>query len=164
MGSDQDEITIRDGRDTDQPGLIALVADCFAEYQGCVLDLEGIDADLVDPATAFTRQGGRLWVAEAAGRIVGSISYGQKDGGATVELKKLYVARALRRRGLASRLYALVHGAAVKHGAKVIDLWSDTRFLEAHAFYLSYGFEQLDETRYLDDPSKTTEYHFVLRL
>ena len=162
--ADQDKITIRDGRDGDSPGLIALVGGCFAEYEGCVLDLQGIDADLIDPATAFERQGGHLWVAVAGGKIVASIGYGVKDGGETVELKKLYVNREFRRRGLASRLYKLVHGAAVDRGAEAIDLWSDTRFLEAHAFYLSKGFEQLAESRFLNDPSKTTEYHFELRL
>ena len=161
---ERDKITIRDGRDGDSPGLIALVGSCFEEYEGCVLDLDGIDADLIDPATAFKRQGGRLWVAVAGGKIVGSIGYGVKDGGETVELKKLYVNREYRRRGLASRLYGLVHGAAVEHRAKAIDLWSDTRFLEAHAFYLSKGFEQLAESRFLNDPSKTTEYHFARRL
>lgn len=158
------EISIRDGRDADSPGLIALVGACFEEYQGCVLDLDGIDADLIDPAATFAGQGGRLWVAEAAGRIVGSIGYALKDQGATVELKKLYVNRAFRRRSLASRLYELVHGAAVEHQAATIDLWSDTRFLEAHAFYLSKGFKQLAESRFLNDPSKTTEYHFARRL
>ncbi len=162
--ADQDKITIRDGRDSDSPGLIALVGGCFTEYEGCVLDLEGIDADLIDPAAAFERQGGRLWVAVTGGKIAGSIGYGVKDGGETVELKKLYVNCEFRRRGLASRLYELVHGAAVDHGAGAIDLWSDTRFLEAHAFYLSKGFEQLAESRFLNDPSKTTEYHFALRL
>ncbi|MEE9195867.1 MAG: GNAT family N-acetyltransferase [Alphaproteobacteria bacterium] len=158
------EISIRQGRDADSPGLIALVGGCFEEYEGCVPDLEGIDADLVDPATAFKRQGGRLWVAVAGRKIVGSIGYALDQGRETVELKKLYVNRAFRRRGLASRLYDLVRGAAVDHGAAAIDLWSDTRFHQAHAFYLSKGFEQLAESRFLNDPSKTTEYHFALHL
>lgn len=161
---DRDKITIRDGRDSDSPGLIALVGGCFAEYEGCVLDLKGIDADLMDPAAAFEGQGGRLWVAVAGGKIVGSIGYTLHDGRETVELKKLYVNRAFRRHGLASRLYELVHAAAVDHGAGAIDLWSDRRFAEAHAFYLAKGFEQLAECRFLNDPSKTTEYHFARRL
>lgn len=164
MRKDEFEISIRDGRDSDSEGLIALVGGCLGEYEGCVLDLGGIDADLVAPATAFEGQGGRLWVAEAAGRIIGSIGYTLKDRGATVELKKLYVNRGFRRRGLASRLYELVHGAAVDNGAAAIDLWSDTRFREAHAFYLAKGFERPAGSRDLNDPSKTTEYHFALAL
>jgi putative acetyltransferase len=164
MNEDDIEITIRDGTNADSPDLIALVGSCFEEYEGCVLDLEGIDADLVAPAAAFEAQGGRFWVAETGDRIVGSIGYGLKDEGVTVELKKLYVSRRLRRRGLASRLYDRVHDAAMEHGASMIDLWSDTRFLEAHAFYLFKGFHRLDETRVLNDPSDTTEYHFALRL
>lgn len=164
MDDARTEISIRVGRDEDSEGLIALVSGCFEEYEGCVLNLDGIDADLIAPATAFNGQGGRFWVAAVGGKIVGSIGYGVKDGGETVELKKLYVNREYRRRGLASRLYDLVHGAAVDHGATTIDLWSDTRFLEAHAFYLSKGFDLQPETRHLNDPSKTTEYHFALRL
>lgn len=168
MGNDQIEITIRDGSEADASGLTDLVGGCFAEYEGCVLDLEGIDADLLHPETAFAAAGGRFWVAEAQGegkrRIVGSIGYGLKDDGATVELKKLYVNSNIRRLGLASRLYRKVYKAAVAEGAKTIDLWSDRRFVEAHAFYLSKGFAQLDETRFLNDPSDTTEYHFALTL
>ena len=163
-GRDEIEITIREGADVDSDGLVALVRGCFAEYEGCVLDIAGIDADLVAPASAFKGQGGRLWVAEAAASIVGSIGYAVKDGGTLVELKKLYVNSSNRRRGLASRLYDLVLSAAVAHGATAIDLWSDTRFLEAHAFYLSKGFTLLPGTRFLDDPSNTTEYHFRLDL
>lgn len=157
-------IDIRPGLDSDSPGLIELVGGCFAEYEGCKLDLAGIDAALTAPATAFEAEHGRFWVAEVQGRIIGSIGYAIKDDGRTVELKKLYVDSDCRRRGLATKLYGLVYQAAADLGAEAIDLWSDTRFREAHAFYLTKGFGKLGETRYLNDPSETTEYHFILPL
>ncbi|RMD88303.1 MAG: N-acetyltransferase [Alphaproteobacteria bacterium] len=153
------EVTIREATDADAAGVIALIDSCFSDYDGCVMDLPGLDADLPAVASRFREQGGRFWVAENAGRIVGCVGYVPLDRD-TVELKRLYVARTARRQGLASRLLALVRDAARTHGARHIDLWSDTRFVEAHAFYLAHGFSQTGATRKLDDPSDTTEYAF----
>ncbi|MFQ5347206.1 MAG: GNAT family N-acetyltransferase [Rhodothalassiaceae bacterium] len=153
------EVTIREAGDADAPGVIALIDSCFSDYDGCVMDLPGLDADLPAVASHFREQGGRFWIAESGGRIVGCAGYVPVDRNA-VELKRLYVARAARRQGLASRLLALVRDAARTHGARHIDLWSDTRFVEAHAFYLANGFVQTGAMRKLDDPSNTTEYAF----
>jgi len=115
-------------------------------------------------ASRFEAQGGQFWVAEdPAGRILGSVGYTPKDASA-IELKRLYVAPDARRQGLATRLLALVLEAARARAASEIVLWSDTRFGEAHAFYLARGFVQTGESRELNDPSDTTEYAFRLRL
>ncbi len=153
------QATIRDASDADAPAVIALIARCFSDYDGCVMDLPGLDADLPQVARHFRDRGGRFWVAEAAGAIVGCVGYVPAEA-ETIELKRLYVAPEARRQGLASRLLALVEEAARRHGARSIVLWSDTRFVEAHAFYLAHGFAQTGATRRLDDPSHTTEYAF----
>lgn len=164
-----DELLLRPARDEDAEGLIALIGGCFAEYPGCAMDIDGIDSELKAIATNFSRAGGNFWVLEDAaseGRIAASVGLSPsgtlEDG--VIELKKLYVSAEYRRRGIASRLLDLVLDEARALQAPAIDLWSDTRFVEAHAFYAHHGFAQLPETRELHDPSNTTEFHFIRKM
>ena len=68
--------------------------------------------------------------------------------------------RSVRRLGLASVLASLVDEEANARGAAFIDLWSDTRFDKAHAFYARMGFEGGTRTRNLNDLSNTVEFYF----
>ena len=158
--ADAGDIFIREARDSDADGLIGLIGEIFKDYENCVLDLEGVDQELLAIDTYVKGLGGKFWVAERDGQIVGCIGYGRKEGG-VVELKRMYVAKSERRRGLATKLYGLVMAAAHELNARAVDLWSDTRFAEAHAFYLSKGFQQQPGTRDLNDPSNSTEYRFI---
>lgn len=151
--------TIRDGCDADSWDLIGLIAACWAEYPGCVLDVHGEEPWLLAPATALTATGGRLWVAESAGRVVGCIALRPTVDSETLELKSLYVARTARRAGLASRLVALVEQEAAGLGARQVALWSDTRFLDAHALYRRLGYRE-GGTRSLADLSRSVESYF----
>lgn len=153
-------VRIRAARDSDAGALFSLIGEIFSEYEGCVIDPGGLDSDLKQIATTTKAQGGEFWIAEKAGEVVGSVGYTVKDK-ETVELKRLYVKKELRRAGLATRLARLVFAAAERLGARRIELWSDTRFTEAHGFYRAHGFTPTGETRRLNDPSDTTEYRFV---
>ena len=151
---------VRDARDDDSLDLIGLVARCWAQYPGCVLDVHGEERELLAPAAAFGGRGGRLWVAEVDGRLVASVGLTPGDDGAVV-LKKLYVDPTARRLGLGERLVAMVEEEAARRGAPRIELWSDTRFEEAHRRYERLGYERLARTRELGDISRTVEYGFV---
>ena len=107
--------------------------------------------------------GGDFWVAEASGQVVGSVGYRPLQNG-SVELLKLYVARATRGQGLGRRLIALVKAAARAAGASHIELWTDTRFTAAHRLYEHLGFTRSPGTRQLDDLSRSVEYHYRLEL
>ena len=151
---------LRAVRDTDADGLIALVAEAYAQYPGCVLDLPGVDADLVAPASHAATHDVDLRVVEDGGRIVASVGIGPPSTHALVELKRLYVASSHRRRGLAAGLVRLVEHRAATLGAAGVELWTDTRFGEAHRLYERLGYQADGRTRELSDPSETTEYHF----
>jgi len=153
-----EEPTIRPARDLDAEGVIRLIARVFQEYPGCVLDVDREEPQLRAPASRFDG----FWVAEARGHVVGCIACGLHEG--WVELKKLYVDRAFRRRGLARRLIAQVEEVARGRGAERIELWSDTRFETAHRVYERLGYEATGRTRDLHDLSNTTEYHFARAL
>ncbi|WP_052667059.1 putative glycolipid-binding domain-containing protein [Nitriliruptor alkaliphilus] len=147
--------------DADADGLIALVVAAFEEYPGCVLDLPGIDDDLPTPGTTAAQRGSPWWVVEIDGRIVASIGAGPLDRRACVELKRLYVDRDHRGRGLATRLIEVVERHAAGLGATSVELWSDTRFAAAHHRYEQLGYQRTGEERQLHDPSDTTEYRLV---
>ena len=49
---------LRPARDSDSAGVIALIGRVFAEYPGCVLDVEAEEPELRAPATHFDR----FWV------------------------------------------------------------------------------------------------------
>jgi putative acetyltransferase len=148
---------IRDARDDDAAGLIALIASCYSEYEGCVLDVENEAPEL--KAIASAHVGGRFWVVESGGEIVGSIGILPVSGNVW-EIKKLYVVKGARRGGLGKRLVELAQDEARRRGATAIELWSDTRFADAHRLYTRLGYEQGQKTRELHDLSKSVEYYF----
>jgi putative acetyltransferase len=154
---------LRPVRDDDAAGLITLIGGVYAEYPGCVLDLDGVDADLRSMASYLAGVGGQMWVKESDTGLVACVGWAPTilDGRPAVELKRLYVAPSHRRQGLGRRLVELVESVAVARGAGIVELWSDQRFTDAHALYARLGFERQPETRHLNDPSDTTELHFV---
>jgi predicted GNAT family N-acyltransferase/RimJ/RimL family protein N-acetyltransferase len=151
---------VRGVRDADSAALIALIDACFAEYPGCVLEVDAEEPWLRAPATAYAAADGRMWVVELDGAVVACVGV-KYLGKPTVELKNLYVSAAARRRGLGERLTRLVEAEARRYGADRVDLWSDSRFADAHRLYLRLGYAQLPETRDLYDLSNTTEYSFT---
>lgn len=160
-----DGLWTRPAADADADGLIALVGAAYAEYPGCVLDLPGIDADLLHPATAAAAAGGHWWVVEDQGAgVVATIGAGPRDEQGDVELKRLYVAASHRRRGIAAQLVARVEAHAAEVSAQRVVLWSDTRFTDAHRFYERLGYLDTGRRRDLHDPSQTTEINFVRAL
>ncbi len=151
---------LRPVRNEDRDGLIELVAVAFDEYPGCVLDLDGLDADLLAPGDEAARRGSPWWVVSEAGRVVATIGAGQVRSDGHIELKRLYVANDQRRRGLATTLVQLVEHHARTVGATAVDLWSDERFAAAHALYERLGYVDTGERRDLGDPSDTTERRY----
>ena len=154
------DFSIRTGRDEDAARLIALMGAVWGEYEGIVFDVDAELPELYALATHFANRDGGFWVAERAdGLIVGMIGYAPiADGG--IELHKLYVARQARRTGLASRLLALVEADARRRRAAFIALHTDSRFVEAHAFYERHGFQRLPGERALNDLSNSIEYRY----
>ncbi|GAC1412394.1 MAG: GNAT family N-acetyltransferase [Actinomycetota bacterium] len=153
--------TIRDARDDDDWDLIGLIAGCWSEYPGCVLDVHGEVPELLGIASYGKRCGGRFWIAESDGRLVASIGILPGPGTDMVTLTKLYVARSARRQGMAARLVDLVENEARARNARTIELWSDTRFLDAHRFYERHGYTRHEQTRALHDLSNSIEYRFT---
>src|SRR5262249_52954882 len=105
-------VEIRRARDDDAQGLIELIGGVFAEYPGCVLDVDGELPELRAIATSFEGLGGRFWTAEVRSAVVGCIGVVPSAHGRGAELRKLYVAKTARRAGLGSRLCSLAEEEA----------------------------------------------------
>jgi putative acetyltransferase len=159
-GMDQDaDYLIRPVHDEDSTALIELIGACWSEYPGCVLDVDAEELWLRAPARAYREWAGAFWVVESGG-VVACVGLKSHDG-AVVELKSLYVARQDRRRGLGARLVGLVEMAAWRRGAALVQLWSDTRFTDAHRLYERLGYRRTGRTHDLHDLSASTEYQFT---
>ena len=154
-----DGVAFREARDDDAEAVIAIVAAAYAEYPGCILDVQGEASELLALASSHRALGGKFWVAERRGKVVGCVGWRPLRDGA-VELLKLYVDPDARGGGLGRRLVGIVCAEARKSGAERVELWTDTRFRNAHRLYELLGFRRGPDTRALDDLSRSVEYHY----
>jgi GNAT superfamily N-acetyltransferase len=150
---------LRPGRDDDAAGIIRLIGDCWAEYPGCVMDVDGENPELRSLASYFAARGGALWVVDGADGLVGMVGV-KHLGGDDWELCRMYVAAASRGTGLADQLMAAVIAFVRAHGGRRLELWTDTRFTRAHRFYERHGFTRSEGVRELFDLSETVEYGY----
>lgn len=150
---------LRPGRDDDAAAFIALIGACWAEYPGCVMDLDGEVPELKALASYYGEQGGALWTAEAPGRVIGLVGTRPLEGGAW-EICKMYADAAWRGTGLAQALLAAAEGHARAAGGCETRLWSDTRFTRAHRFYEKQGYLRYGPLRALGDLSNSLEFAY----
>jgi GNAT superfamily N-acetyltransferase len=152
---------LRAGRDSDAAGFIKLISSCWAEYPGCVFDLDGEVPELRALASYFAAQNGALWVAEVAGAVVGMVAVHPLPGTLDWEICRMYVAASQRGTGVAAALLTTAEAHARDAGAEVIRLWSDTRFTRAHSFYAKLGYVRQGPIRVLNDLSNSLEFPFL---
>jgi GNAT superfamily N-acetyltransferase len=152
---------LRAGRDSDAVGFIALIRDCWAEYPGCVFDLDGELPELRALASHFAAQDGALWVAEVAGAVVGMAAVHPLPGTPDWEICRVYVAASQRGTGLALALMEAAESHARAAGAEMIRLWSDTRFTRAHTFYAKLGYVRQGPIQVCNDLSNSLEFPFI---
>ncbi|MDT3443950.1 MULTISPECIES: GNAT family N-acetyltransferase [unclassified Pseudofrankia] len=166
---------LRAVRDADGPALEHMIGGIWAEYPGCVLDVDGEEPWLRAPAATYAgdalpgRYRGAMWVvaeedsAADGAPLAGCVAV-RETGPGRVELKSLYVAATARRRGLGAALTRLVEREARRRGASVVELWTDTRFTDAHRLYERLGYVATGEARELRDLSNTTEFRYTREL
>lgn len=152
----------RTALDSDANGVVALISGCYAEFPGAVFDPVRIDVDLLAPATYFGKRGGEFLVVEREGAIVGCVGWGpgwlEAD---SHELKRLYVRADCRRYGLGRSLVSAVEHSAITAGRTAMELWTDSRFRDAHRMYERLGYRPGPIHRALGDPSHTMEQYWL---
>jgi len=135
-------VVIRSYRPADFEAVVALVTSVLAEY-GFSAHVGGVQRDLAAIEDGYSRGG--FWVAEIDGAIAGTVAIRPKDGSTTCELKRLYVSKTARGRGVGRALYA--HAETFARGAGYERIWLDSsrKFVEARRLYEKNGFVLLEE-------------------
>ncbi len=152
---------IRNANDEDGPGLAKLIAEVFADYENCLYEPAEFP-ELANPASYYAALGGQMWVAEQDGKIVGSLAIAETTQEGVFELFKVYVSKHARGQGLAWSMYNLATDLVDSRQGHRIKLWTDTRFVDGHAFYDKVGFDKAPVVRRLNDVSDTWEYCYIL--
>ncbi|MBV8913094.1 MAG: GNAT family N-acetyltransferase [Acetobacteraceae bacterium] len=148
---------IRPGRDEDAAGFIALIETCWADYPGCVLDVDLEAPELRALASYYRGRGGMLWIAGDADGMVATAPL----GGGAWEICRVYVRPRLHGTGLGRELLAVAERHAIAAGAGELVLWTDTRFGRAHRFYESASYVREGPVRALHDIAGTIEYRYA---
>jgi len=154
------DFVLRHARDEDADAIIALVAAVWSEYPGKTLVASADMPELLAPASAYAQGGGRFWVIEAKGRVIGTIALMPSEEPGVVELQKLYVAQDARKNGLGSFLCSLVEREARDRGARAIELWSDVKLLDAHRRYERLGYQRGEALKTYNDTSATVRSYY----
>jgi len=154
------EITLRFARDDDGDGIADVIRRVFSLYPGCPFDRSREFPELDAIASHMAKLGGQMWVAETKGSVVGCFGIIPTACPRVYELYKVYLLPEARGRGLAARMLAGALDFARAGGAHSVRLWTDTRFIEGHAFYRRNGFVRLPVTRYLADLASSWEFAF----
>ncbi len=150
---------LRPGRDSDASGVIALIAACWGEYPGIVLDVDGEMPELRALASYYSGKNGAMWVAESGGCIAGMVATIPHDAGAW-EICRVYTLPLMHGSGLGHRLLDAAEAHARAAGATRLVLWSDTRFDRAHRFYEKRSYVRHGAIRVLHDISNSLEFGY----
>jgi GNAT superfamily N-acetyltransferase len=134
MAEPVEHVKIRPYAPTDQTGFAHLVARVLAEY-GFNVDAI-LEADLKHPETRY--QG--MWVAVHDDNVIGSVAVRLLDDGKVAELKRMYLQREHRGRGLGRALLNHAVHWAEHRGCRSIVLDTSTAMTAAQHLYESAGF------------------------
>ena len=152
------ELRIGPAGPADAAEVIELIHRVFDEY-GFIWDPDDEFWDLLADEFPYLAPRGAMWVSrDPAGRVVGSIAAELLDA-QTAELHRLYLDAGLRGAGHGRRLLLHAVDWARALGCERVELWSDTRFDQAHRLYDRLGFRRAGERR-LADVNETTEYRY----
>lgn len=160
---------IRFATDQDGPAVAALVEEVLKEYGDRIcLDAGGSEEDVLQIQSAYFNTGGAFWVLESedSPTIIGcnAVKRSLEEAG-TVELKRMYLAKAARGSGAAAAMLDASLEWAAERFFAVVELWSDSRFERGHRFYQKHGFAPSGRFRDMDDSHEPyRELHFSRRL
>jgi GNAT superfamily N-acetyltransferase len=119
-----------------------------------------VDREMPELRALATYYNGALWVAELDDRVVGMIATRPLEDDVW-ETCRVYVDPTLHGGKFAHDLLDAAESHAMRHGARRLVLWSDTRFERAHAFYEKRSYVRQGAIRVLQDISNSLEFRYV---
>ncbi len=150
---------LRAATNTDCRKIAALVYGVLKEY-GLKPDPESTDADLKDIERSYFVRGGAFYVLEEeTGSIVGAYGLYPIDE-LMCELRKMYLHKLFRGRGLGKLLLESALAEARRMGFKRVTLETASVLKEAISLYKTYGFVEYKA----DHLSRRCDQAFVLQL
>jgi GNAT superfamily N-acetyltransferase len=139
-------------------GAARVVEAVYREW-GFTWEPEGYHDDVVRPEAHYIGEGAFFDVAVDGDLVVGTI--GGVLEGDEAELVRLYVLPSHRRLGLGRALSERFLSWARSAGATRTFLWSDKRFVAAHALYESLGLRVFSERICPGDPDRSIEWGYT---
>lgn len=134
---------IRPATGEDAPAIRQLVRSVLDEY-ALAPDPSGIDRDLEDPVASYGGHGGQLdAVVDESGRLIGCCGV-MRHGDGSCELRKMYLAKEARGRGLGKRLLDRALAFARGSGFPRVELETASVLDTAIAMYEAAGFRALE--------------------
>jgi putative acetyltransferase len=125
----------------DDDQLLPLLERGLAAY-GLAPDISTTDSDLLDVAASYLAGGGAFRVLKHQGKIIGMFGL-HNEGGAVVELRKMYLDPAFKGQGLGRLLMQDALSLARKAGYRQMVLETNSRLLEAIHMYRKVGFREV---------------------
>lgn len=131
-------LKIREYKNTDSQPLVEMISTVLAEYR-MSLDFQGPDKDLEDLQSVYFNNKGIFFVAELAGKIIGSVAVGKIDD-EKCELRKLYILKEHRSRGFGQILLNRAIDFATLNGYRKMELEVSEQHKGAIRLYKKLGF------------------------
>ena len=143
--TDEPTPRMRRASNEDREEVTRLVYSVLKEY-GLELDPGATDADLADIEQSYLARGGAFFVLEEqGGSIIGAYGLYPIDS-QTCELRKMYLDKSHRGKGLGKSLLEGALAEARKLGFQRMTLETASVLKEAIALYESYGFVEYEPT------------------
>ena len=173
--------SIRAATQQDSPEVVRVIKAVYDEY-GFTWDAQEYHADLYDLQGHYIDHGCPFFVAELEpGRLAGTAALELfpaipgpranlttfnsriRIAGTDCSMERLYVDPEIRRLGIGRALANELVKSAREHGRKLMEIWSDKRFVKAHALYESMGAKLIGD-RICHDPDQSPEWGLCLEI
>lgn len=174
------QFDLRLATDASSHDAVSVIREVYEEY-GFTWDEGDYHADLYNIEEYYTSNNGLFWIAYHGSEAVGTAALerfravpGVQSSIVTIEgqlriagsdsaLQRLYVRPSSRKVGLGSALMKRVVEEAQSSGCKLLEIWSDKRFAEAHRLYEKFGARLIGD-RICHDPDQSPEWGLALDL
>jgi DNA-binding MarR family transcriptional regulator/ribosomal protein S18 acetylase RimI-like enzyme len=148
--SGETDTVIREARMGDFSWVVHRQATLYRDEYGWTTEFEALVLEIASNfLTLHEGQGGKCWVAEQNGAILGSVFLVRGQDGEAV-LRLLYVEPDARGLGLGRRLAQQCISSARKAGYRTMRLWTNDVLTEARRLYDALGFVQVEEKKHAD--------------